>query len=125
MGTRLRCELHHSSAHVAYTDIVLTVGGGLLNGPVSGGKAPAVIETNPQQAGEIRVGPAVSANLGMGTIGVEGGVAGGQSITDVGASPYVNLTLTPTTAPVIPNISIEAKVNLIEFTVKSPTQKLK
>lgn len=114
MGTRLRCDLHHSSAHVAYTDIVLTVGGELFNWSVSGAKGSALFESKPQQAGEIRIGPAASVNGGIGTVGLELGASAGKSINDEGISNFTNRTVTPTVAPVLPKISAEVKVNIID-----------
>ncbi|QDL55360.1 filamentous hemagglutinin N-terminal domain-containing protein [Rhodoferax aquaticus] len=99
-----------------------TVGGGLLQGPVTGAKGGALSESNPQQAGEVRIGPAASVNVGVGTVGLEVGASAGKSIKDEGVSNFVNRTATPTVAPVLPKISAEAKVNIIEFSVKPPAQ---
>jgi filamentous hemagglutinin len=97
-----------------------SIGGGLLQGPVAGGKAPALVETNPQQPGEVRVGPAGSMNLGVGTVGMEFGYSRGASVTDNGVGNYSNFTVNPTISPVLPKLGAEVKVNLIEFTVKPP-----
>jgi hypothetical protein len=99
-----------------------SVGGGLLKGPVSGAKDEAYFESNPLQAGEARIGPSVSVNAGAGTVGLELGASAGKSVNDASVSNFVNRTASPTIAPVIPKISAEIKVNVIEFSVKSPNQ---
>jgi hypothetical protein len=101
-----------------------SVGGGLLKGPVSGSKGDAFFESNPQQSGEARVGASASVNVGAGTVGLELGASAGKSVNDAGVGNYKNLNVTPTIAPVIPKISAEIKVNVIEFSVKSPAPSL-
>jgi hypothetical protein len=98
-----------------------SVGGGMLKGPVSGAKGETLSESNPQQAGEVRVGASASLNVGAGTVGLETGYAAGASVNKTGMKGYENVTITPTIAPVIPKISAEIKVNIIELSVKRPT----
>ena len=101
-----------------------TISGGLVQGVASGYKAPALGETNPQQAGEIRVGGSISVGAGVGVVGLEGSASRGASRTTDGITPFVNLAITPTAAPVIPKVGIEFKVNLIEFNVKPPVKNI-
>jgi len=101
-----------------------TVGGGLLKGPVSGAKGGALFESNPLQPGEARVGVSAGVNVGVGSVGLELGASAGKSVKDAGVSNYKNLNVTPTIAPVIPKISAEIKVNVIEFSVKPPAPSL-
>jgi hypothetical protein len=63
-------------------------------------------------------------NVGAGTVGLELGASAGKSVNDAGVGNYKNLNVTPTIAPVIPKISAEIKVNVIEFSVKSPAPSL-
>jgi hypothetical protein len=99
-----------------------SVGGGMLKGPVSGAKGETLSESNPQQAGEVRVGASASVNVGVGTVGLELGASAGKSVNDEGVSSFVNRTATPTVSPVLPKISAEIKINVIEFSVKAPAQ---
>jgi hypothetical protein len=97
-----------------------SVGGGLLKGPVSGAEGNSFFELNPLQAGEARIGPSASVNVGVGSAGLETGYAAGASVNNAGVKGYENVTITPTIAPVIPKISAEIKVNVIELSVKPP-----
>lgn len=89
-----------------------------MQGAVLGGKGEALMETNPTQSGEARVGASVGGVLGVGVVGLEGTLGGGASGSGNGLSGYTNATITPSVSPVMPKIGAELKVNVIEFTVK-------
>ncbi len=94
------------------------VGGDLLQGAVVGAKSTPLVETNPMQSGEARVGSSVGGSFGVGTIAIEGGLGGGASGSNSGVTGYTNATITPTVSPLVPKMSAEIKANLIEISVK-------
>jgi hypothetical protein len=96
--------------------------GGLMQGAVGGYNTPQW-ELNPIQNGTVRIGPSASAGFGLGTVNFELSGSGGAQVNDSGVSGYGNLSAGASFAPAVPKIGAEAKINLIEFSVREPSKK--
>ncbi|WP_192871717.1 hypothetical protein [Variovorax sp. JS1663] len=95
--------------------------GALMQGGFGGYKSPAIWEYNPQQPGEIRIGPSFTLGVGAGTVGAEFSAGGGMTVTNKEAGGYFQAGTSITISPVIPRIGTEVKFNIIDFSVKAPS----